>query len=85
MVQMVRQRVYQMAAGYEDCNDADFLRIDRLFPWRTITGRCWPGVYRLIIQKASGRRGISILRIKKMEFSPQIVLSCHLREGLAPK
>jgi len=28
MVQMVRQRVYQMAAGYEDCNDADFLRID---------------------------------------------------------
>jgi hypothetical protein len=28
MVQMVRQRVYQKAAGYEDCNDADFLRID---------------------------------------------------------
>jgi hypothetical protein len=28
MIQMVRQRVYQMAAGYEDCNDADFLRID---------------------------------------------------------
>jgi hypothetical protein len=28
MVHMVRQRVYQMAAGYEDCNDADFLRID---------------------------------------------------------
>lgn len=28
IVQMIRQRVYQMAAGYEDCNDADFLRID---------------------------------------------------------
>jgi len=28
IVQMVRQRVYQIAAGYEDCNDADFLRID---------------------------------------------------------
>ena len=28
LVQMVRQRVYQMAAGDEDCNDADFLRID---------------------------------------------------------
>ena len=28
LVQMVRQRVYQMAAGYEDCNDADYLRID---------------------------------------------------------
>jgi hypothetical protein len=28
LVQMVRQRVYQMAAGYEDCNDADFLRVD---------------------------------------------------------
>jgi hypothetical protein len=28
MVQMVRQRVYQIAAGYEDCIDADYLRID---------------------------------------------------------
>jgi len=28
LVQMVRQRVYHIAAGYEDCNDADFLRID---------------------------------------------------------
>ena len=28
LVEMVRQRVYQIAAGYEDCNDADFLRID---------------------------------------------------------
>jgi hypothetical protein len=28
IVQMIRQRVYQIAAGYEDCNDADFLRID---------------------------------------------------------
>ena len=26
--QMIRQRIYQMAAGYEDCNDADYLRID---------------------------------------------------------
>ena len=26
--QMIRQRVYQIAAGYEDCNDADFLRVD---------------------------------------------------------
>jgi hypothetical protein len=28
LVQMVRQRVYPIAAGYEDCNDADYLRID---------------------------------------------------------
>ena len=28
LLQMVRQRIYQVAAGYEDCNDADFLRID---------------------------------------------------------
>jgi hypothetical protein len=28
LVQMVRQRIYQIAAGYEDCKDADFLRID---------------------------------------------------------
>jgi hypothetical protein len=27
LVQMVRQRVYQIAAGYEDYNDADYLRI----------------------------------------------------------
>jgi len=26
--QMIRQRVYQIAAGYGDCNDADHLRID---------------------------------------------------------
>jgi hypothetical protein len=28
LVQMIRQRVFQIGAGYEDCNDADFLRID---------------------------------------------------------
>jgi hypothetical protein len=28
LLQMARQRVYEIAAGYEDCNDADFLRID---------------------------------------------------------
>ena len=28
LLQMTRQRIYQMAAGYEDCNAADFLRID---------------------------------------------------------
>lgn len=28
LLQMVRQRIYQIAAGHEDCNDADFLRID---------------------------------------------------------
>ena len=28
MVEMIRQRVYQFAAGYEDCIDADQLRID---------------------------------------------------------
>jgi hypothetical protein len=28
LVQMVCQRVYQIAAGYEYCNDADYLRID---------------------------------------------------------
>jgi hypothetical protein len=28
LLQMTRQRSYQMAAGYEECNDGDFLRID---------------------------------------------------------
>ena len=28
LVQMIGQRMYQIAAGYEDCNDADHLRID---------------------------------------------------------
>ena len=27
-VRMSRQRLYQIGCGYEDCNDADFLRID---------------------------------------------------------
>jgi hypothetical protein len=27
-VDLIRQRLYQMAAGYEDCNDANHLRID---------------------------------------------------------
>jgi len=29
LVQMIRQRVYQIAAGYEDCNDADYLRLSK--------------------------------------------------------
>jgi hypothetical protein len=37
-LQMVRQRVYQIAAGYEDCNDADFLRIDPAL--RLAIGKC---------------------------------------------
>jgi hypothetical protein len=28
LLQMTRQRIYKMAAGYENCNDADLLRID---------------------------------------------------------
>ena len=28
LVQMIRQRIYQICAGYKDCNDADFLRKD---------------------------------------------------------
>jgi hypothetical protein len=28
LLQLLRQRVYQVAAGYEDCNDADYLRVD---------------------------------------------------------
>jgi len=27
-LQLLRQRVYQVAAGYEDCNDADHLKVD---------------------------------------------------------
>ena len=27
-VDLIRQRVYQMAAGYEDCNDANYLHMD---------------------------------------------------------
>jgi hypothetical protein len=50
LVQMVRQRVYQIAAGYEDCNDADYLRIDPALrlPWVKIivwgpANPCSPG------------------------------------------
>ena len=34
---MIRQRVYQTAAGYENCNDADYLRIDP--PMRLALGK----------------------------------------------
>ena len=37
--EMIRQRIYQIACGYEDCNDADDLRFDPLL--RTAVGcRC---------------------------------------------
>jgi hypothetical protein len=28
LLQLLRQRIYQVAAGYEDCNDANHLRVD---------------------------------------------------------
>lgn len=31
METMMRQRIYQVVAGYEDCNDADYLRCDPVF------------------------------------------------------
>jgi hypothetical protein len=31
METMMRQRIYQVVAGYEDCNDADYLRSDPVF------------------------------------------------------
>ena len=31
LIQIIRQMVYQIAAGYKDCNDADYLRIDPAF------------------------------------------------------
>jgi len=50
LIQMVQQRVYQIAAGYEDCNDADFLRIVQPSGWpsaKTIgpgpASQCSPG------------------------------------------
>ena len=38
--EMLCQRIYQIAAGYEDCNDADTLRQDPTF--QTIVGKCDP-------------------------------------------
>jgi len=35
--ELLRQRIFQIIAGYEDCNDANRLRIDPLF--KTIVGR----------------------------------------------
>jgi hypothetical protein len=58
----------------------------RLSSWTTITERCRPGVQRIIIQRASARRGINIFKIKeKLELPPEIVLSCPLcRIGSEP-
>jgi hypothetical protein len=38
--EMLCQRIYQIAAGYEDCNDADTLRCDPTF--QTIVGKSDP-------------------------------------------
>lgn len=38
--EMLRQRIYQIAAGYHDCNDADFLRTDPSF--QTMVGKSDP-------------------------------------------
>ena len=38
--EMLRQRIYQIAAGYEDCDDADTLRSDPTF--QTIVGKSDP-------------------------------------------
>ena len=38
--EMLRQRIYQIAAGYEDCDDADTLRSDPTF--QTIVGKSNP-------------------------------------------
>jgi hypothetical protein len=38
--EMLRQRIYQIAAGYEDCDDADNLRRDATF--QTIVGKADP-------------------------------------------
>jgi hypothetical protein len=35
--EQVRQRIFQIAMGWEDCDDADFLRLDPL--WKTACGR----------------------------------------------
>jgi len=58
---MVRQQIYQIAWGYEDCNDAEDLRFDPLL--KTAVGRLGTGQH-----PAAGRpglcpaRGISVLR-----------------------
>ena len=38
--EMLRQRIYQIAAGYEDCDDADTLRTDPTF--QTVVGKSDP-------------------------------------------
>lgn len=40
--ELLRQRVYQIAQGYEDCNDADTLRTDPL--WQVVCRDAEPGV-----------------------------------------
>jgi hypothetical protein len=44
LLQFLRQKVYQVAAGYEDCNDADHLRVDpalRLGLWKEFDSGAW--------------------------------------------
>src|SRR5512132_1764405 len=40
--EMLCQRIYQIAAGYEDCNDADALRCDPTFQTIVVNPIPWP-------------------------------------------
>ena len=47
--EMLCQRIYQIAAGYEDCNDADALRCDPTF--QTIVGKSDPLASKLMLSR----------------------------------
>ena len=46
LLDLIRQRVYQIAAGYEDCNDADHLRGDPAL--KVALGRSPTGISRIV-------------------------------------
>ena len=56
------------------------------FPWRTTTDQCWPGVLRLTQPDSIwSPRDWYARNLGKIDFPPQFVLFCHLREELASR
>lgn len=84
-VQMARQRVYQIAAGYEDCNDADFLRVDPVLRLSTgkreANGAGQSALSRLENKVLGNAVGISALE-KALVRSADACLSSSGKDGL---
>ncbi len=82
VVEQFRQRVYQIACGYEDCNDADFLRVDPAF--KIAVGRMPESEEALASQPTLSRfeNGVDERAYKRMS---RELLATYLSQRPAPR